>query len=96
MRLRAKTDVNQKAVVEQLRAIGATVAITSQLGKGFPDIVVGYGGDNYLFEIKDQKKTPSERKLTKDEQKFNDSWEGQYAVIETAAQALKIMGVTGC
>ena len=50
MRLRAKTDVNQKAVVEQLRAIGATVAITSQLGKGFPDIVVGYGGDNYLFE----------------------------------------------
>ena len=93
MRLRAKTDVNQKAVVKQLRAIGATVAITSQLGKGFPDIVVGYGGDNYLFEIKDPKKTPSERKLTKDEQTFNDSWEGQYAVIETAAQALKIMGV---
>ena len=43
MRRDAKVDVNQPAIVRELRAAGFHVAHTHQLGGGFPDCVVtGY------------------------------------------------------
>lgn len=91
MRIRARVDVNQSRIVKALREYGATVAITSQLGGGFPDIVVGYACRNFMFEIKDPKKPLSQRKLTPDEQRFSDAWEGQYAVVQTAEEAIAIL-----
>lgn len=88
-RLRARVDGNQKELVKQLRAIGCSVAVTSQLGKGFPDIVVGYRGVNYLCEIKDPAKPPSNRKLTEAEDKFSVEWRGQYCIIESLEDFLK-------
>jgi len=52
------------------------------VGKGFPDIVIGYKGINYLVEIKDGEKTKSQKKLTEDEIKFHQSWFGQIIVCE--------------
>lgn len=92
MRRIARTDANQKPIVEGLREIGASVAITSQLGTGFPDIVVGYKGRNYLIEIKDGDKPPSQRKLTEDEVDFENKWRGQYAIAESLADAYVIIG----
>lgn len=83
MRKRGRVDSNQKQLVKELRGIGCSVAITSNLGSGFPDIVVGYRGVNYLLEIKDPNKPPSQRKLTQDEIEFQDKWKGQYSVIHT-------------
>ena len=92
-RTAARTDGNQKEVVAELRKRGCVVAHTHMVGKGFPDIVVGYNGRNYLFEIKDPAKPPSKRRLTKDEEEWFAIWlqEGQVAVIETADQAMEIM-----
>lgn len=81
MRKIGRVDANQKELVKQLRLIGASVAITSNVGSGFVDIVVGYRGINYLFEIKDGDKPPSQRKLTKDEMKFHDNWQGDCHVV---------------
>ena len=53
MRIRARVDANQKKIVSQLREIGCSVLHTHQLGKGAPDIIVGYNNLNYLVEIKD-------------------------------------------
>ncbi len=36
-----RTDANQNEIVEGLRKVGCTVAVTSAAGDGFPDIVVG-------------------------------------------------------
>lgn len=91
MRLKARVDVNQKKIVNQLRRCGFSVAITSQLGNGFPDIVVGAAGRNYLFEIKDPEKPNSARKLTDDEKSFQEAWSGQYDVIESVDDAIKII-----
>lgn len=91
MRRAAKIDGNQNKIVEQLRKCGFSVAITSQLGKGFPDIVVGAKCKNYLFEIKDPEKPKSKRMLTHDEAIFKTLWCGQYEVIETIDEALKII-----
>jgi len=92
MRRAGRIDANQNLIVAGLRDCGYSVAITSQLGSGFPDIIVGSSsGRNYLFEIKDPSQPPSKRKLTKDEEEFKASWRGQYAVIETLDDALKIL-----
>lgn len=95
MRTAARVDANQSVLVQQLRGIpGCKVAITSGLGKGFPDIVVGFMRVNYLFEIKDPVQPPSGRKLTKDEKKFHDQWAGQIAIVETIEDCLAAMGLS--
>ena len=68
-------------------------AITSQLGNGFVDIVVGYKESNYLIELKDGNKPPSQRKLTPDEIEFHNKWNGQIAVCESLDDVLKVIGV---
>lgn len=62
------------------------MAITSNLGGGFPDIVVGKYGINVLVEIKDGSKPPSKRKLTEDEADFHSAWRGMACVIESEQQ----------
>lgn len=81
MRRAAKVDANQSAIVKRFRMLGASVAPTHTVGRGFPDIAVGYRGATYLAEIKDGDKVPSKRKLTKDEQVWHDEWRGHVAVI---------------
>jgi len=86
-----KIDDNQNLIVKQLRKCGVSVAITSMLGKGFPDIVAGFRGRNYLFEIKDGKKSKSRKQLTKDEIHFSMTWAGQINTVESIDEILKIL-----
>ena len=97
MRQAAKIDSNQKAIVKSLRGIpGVTVEITSMMGKGFVDIIVGYKGVNYLVELKDGNKPPSQRKLTPDEDIWHSKWTGQKAVCNSFEEVFKIiMGKIG-
>lgn len=93
MRRAAKIDDNQKKVVEQLRRCGVSVAVTSMMGKGFPDIIVGHAGINYMIELKDGSKTASRRKLTEDEQEWHNKWKGQIHVADDIDDCLKIIGL---
>jgi Holliday junction resolvase len=83
----AKTDANHKAIVQELRAYGVSVYNTHTVGQGFPDIVCGFMGKNYLFEIKRDKKA----KLTDPEERFAIGWKGQYHVITSAYEAWVII-----
>ena len=53
MRRAAKVDDNQAEIVATLRYVGCSVTSLASIGRGCPDIVVGYNGVNYLLEIKD-------------------------------------------
>lgn len=75
-----KIDSNQNLIVKQLRLLGYSVYITSSVGKGFPDLVIGKRDKNYLVELKDGSKPPSARKLTDDEAKFIEGWQGAVIV----------------
>ena len=86
-----RTDANQSSIVRALREIGASVQSIADLGKGVPDIMVGFQGYNYLFEVKDWKQPPSKRRLTKDEKSWHENWRGSVRVIETFEDALKAM-----
>ncbi len=88
----ARIDGNQNAVVEKLRRLGITVAITSALGDGFPDLVVGWRGRNVLIELKDPAQPESKRKLTEDEKKFRDNWRGEVYTALNAGDVLHILG----
>ncbi len=91
MRLRANVDANQPAVVAALRQVGATVQHLHKLGSGCPDLLVGYMGRNFLFEVKDGAKSPSRQKLTADEQEWHTAWRGFVAVVNSPEQAVRIV-----
>ena len=93
MRRIARTDDNQQLIVKQLRQLGCSVAITSMLGKGFPDFVVGYQNKNFLIELKDSAKYKSQKQLTTDEVKFFESWKGQVTKCETLNEICTIIGI---
>lgn len=94
MRTAARTDRNQAEIVAQLRKMGCMVQPLHMVGKGCPDILVGYKGRNFLFEIKDPKQPPSKRRLTEDERQWHLLWRefgGQVDVIHTAEEAMEKM-----
>lgn len=84
-----KIDANQNQVVKQLRQLGFSVRITSMVGKGFPDLVVGLNGKTVLVELKDENKPPSARKLTPDEIEFFDNWKGKAIVAHNIEEIVK-------
>lgn len=89
MRRAGRTDANQSAVVDALRRLGCSVAITSGAGNGLPDIICGWRGINLLIEIKDQDKVPSAKKLTPAEAHFVANWKGRpVKIIESPEEAV--------
>ncbi len=94
MRRAGRIDANQNVIVADLRTLpGISVAITSGLGHGFPDLVVGFKARNLMIELKDPAKAKSARKLTPDEVTFHDKWNGQICVCETTDEILALIEI---
>ena len=93
-RFAAKIDKNQPEIVKALRALqGVTVALNHD------DILVGYQGVNYWYEIKDPEKLfkkdgsfaigqikPSQTKLASE-------WKGHYKIVWNLEMILEDMGI---
>ncbi len=92
MRRAARVDANQSEIVDALRKVGATVQPLHTVGKGCPDLLVGYRGENHVLELKDGSKPPSARKLTDDELEWHDSWRGRVFVVNDVREALIAIG----
>lgn len=83
-----RVDENQASIVAELRAgmPTASVAVTSGAGDGFPDLVVGWRGRTFLYEVKNPKKPESGRSLTTAQQKFHAAWKGHIKVVHSAVE----------
>lgn len=81
-----QTDSNQKEIIEALVTAGASVFDASQVGSGFPDLVVGFRGKNYLIEVKSKN-----GKLNSKQIKFFEMWRGSVYMVKTAEQALEVI-----
>jgi hypothetical protein len=88
-----KTDANHREIVEALRKVGCTVQSLASVGQGCPDLLVGFLGRNTLLEVKDGKKPPSQRALNDSELKWHQTWRGNVFVVESVADAFRIVGV---
>lgn len=90
MRTAARKDANKDAIVQALRAAGASVYDL----KMPVDLLVGYQGKTVLMELKDGKKPPSARKKTPAQIKFWDEWKGATLVLVTDVEsALRVLRV---
>ena len=78
-----RVDANQKTIVECLRRAGFSVEHLHTQGKGCPDLLCGIAGKNFLVEIKDGAKTPSQAKLNLLQENWHKNWKGQSTVIKT-------------
>ncbi len=92
MRRAARTDRNQTEIVSALREVGCSVAVTSAVVNGFPDLCVSYAGNTLLMEIKDGSKPKSARELTEDQVKFHLGWRGRIVLVTCVDEALKAVG----
>ena len=94
MRRAARTDGNQQAITDALRAAGASVESLASVGHGVPDLLVSAHCINYLLEIKDGSKPTSKRALTDDERTWHAAWRGQVVVVASVEEALQAIGAT--
>ena len=87
MRRTARADANQPDIVDTLRKRGASIWHTHTLGRGGPDIVIGYCGVNVLAEIKRDEREP----LTPAEFKFHAAWRGQIVRLTNEREAAQLL-----
>jgi len=82
-------DHNQPEIVAALRAAGATVQHLHEVGKGCPDLLVGFRGVNYLLEIKNPN---TKGKLTPAEAGWHLMWCGSSMIVNSIDEALAAIG----
>lgn len=87
-------DKNQDEIIDGLRKAGVSVLVTAAIGKGFPDIIAGRAGKNYLIEIKNPNNRYGKKGLSKSQYIFNEQWAGEKVyVVYTVDDALKVVGL---
>lgn len=91
MRRAPKRDAGEAAIIESLRAVGATVLMLDN--SGAPDLCVGFRGTNYLFEVKQPigpKGGTSQdgQQLSERQLKWHRAWRGSVDVIRSPQEAL--------
>jgi len=90
MRLASRRDVNERRVIDALKACGAYVKQINDAGAF--DLLVYYRGYTLLLEVKDGDKSPSQRALTPAEAKFHAEWPGQNLhIVNSEHEALDIL-----
>ena len=87
MRRAAKVDANQEEIVSALRAVGASVQSLAPVGKGCPDLLVGFRGSNYLLEVKAGRGQPNDL-----QQRWHTEWCAPVFVVRCAQDALQAIG----
>lgn len=89
MRYAKRIDGNQKAIVSELRAYGFRVRVTSDVGHGFPDLLVWKNKRAVGVEIKVAGKR---KQLTAEETEMGDWWQdlgANYLVAESAQEIVE-------
>lgn len=88
-----RTDANQQEIVEALRKVGAAVLVTPKVCKGFPDLIVGFGGTNFLVEVKNPKTRYGQKGLSENQKRWSALWPSPVFCVKSVAEALAVIGV---
>ena len=91
----ARRDANEPEIVEALQTAGATVQTLS--AKGVPDLLVGFRGETYLFEVKiplgPLGGAPQHQHLNKKQDEWHRKWRGgTCVVVRSVDDALRAIG----
>lgn len=95
MRTAARVDGSHNAIVTALRSVGASVQPLTAVGRGCPDLLVGYRRATYLLEVKRDDGPPSKARLRRTQEAWIAGWRGAAPiVVHNAAEALAAVGAT--
>lgn len=81
-----RTDNIQTETVLKARSLGATVKIMSNVGGGFPDLLIGFKGINWIFELKSKKGI-----LSPKQERFIANWNGSVYVSRDPDEVVDIL-----
>jgi Holliday junction resolvase len=88
-----RVDENQKTLVHTFIALGASVLNLSTVGRGCPDLLIGYKGKTVLVEIKRDEKA----KYTEPQVKFMQNWKGgpvcRIDSVDAAIRLIKMLDI---
>jgi hypothetical protein len=91
MRRSARSDANQRQIVDALRRVGARVQHLHAVGGGCPDLLVAYRRRLYLLEVK-----TSAGVLTEEQAAWWREWmphaDGALHVVRSVNDALRAIG----
>jgi len=86
----ARIDTNHKEIVAALRKAGASVVSLASMKHGCPDLLVGYGNETMLMEIKKDAKA----KFTPDQLQFMANWRGgSISRVDSVDAAIRALGI---
>ncbi len=86
----ARVDENQAEIIQALRDCGVFVQPLHMVGQGVPDLVWSIAGRSGLIEIKDGRKSPSQRRLTPCQERWISAWQGPpVAVVKNVEEAIR-------
>lgn len=86
-----RVDKNQAELVAEFRKLGCSVQHAHFYASGFPDLIIGCGGFNFLVEIKNGYKPPSARKLTKFQGWWHLEWQGQVTTVKSVEEVRQLV-----
>lgn len=88
-----RVDENQKTIVHTFIALGASVLNLSTVGRGCPDLLIGYKGKSVLVEIKRNDKAT----YTEPQIKFMQNWRGgavsRIDSVDAAIRLIKMLDI---
>ena len=88
-----KVDNNQLDIVKAFRSMGATVLNLSAVGKGCPDLLIGYKNISVLVEVKSKT-----GKFTEPQLKFMEQWKGgavnRIDSVDGAIRLIKLLDIS--
>jgi hypothetical protein len=89
-----KKDANHNEIVDAMTKVGAYVIDMSHVGRGFPDLIVGFKKMTILMEIKNPKTSYGKKGLNKNQLQWKEQWTGgTYCVVDSVDAALRMIGV---
>lgn len=91
MRKFGRTDANHTQIVKTFREMGCSVQSLASIGGGCPDLMVGRCSKMVLVEVKDGAKSPSQRRLTPDEEQWHFKWKSEVHIITSVEEAIKLV-----
>lgn len=84
--MRKRVDRNQAEIVKTARELGASVADIHEVGRGVPDLVIGYKGVNLLVEVKSDS-----GRLTPTQERFISQWMGRVYIVKSSDDLKKLL-----
>jgi hypothetical protein len=81
---RGNHDANHSELAQVFESLGCSVADTSAVGFGYPDITIGLVGQTHLVEVKD-----ADGRLSASQERFIRDWRGgRIITVRTAEEAI--------